>query len=129
MQRSNARSPTSSSGRYQAFVAVTMFAIALPLGVPFALDFHHELYPEAKEIIAGDDDYPAAGTDLTRGENHVWPPLAALLVSPLTVLPPTVADVAIGLVGLVCVGAALWLVGVRDWRVYGTDGALAPGDR
>ena len=49
----------------------------------------------------------------------MWPPLAALLVSPLTLLPPTVADVAIGLLGLACIGAALWLVGVRDWRVYG----------
>ena len=95
-----------------------MFAIALRSG-PLALDFHHELYPEAKEILAGNNPFPAEGTDLTRGENYVWPPLAALLVSPLTLLPPTVADVAIGLLGLACIGAALWLVGVRDWRVYG----------
>ena len=84
-----------------------------------ALDFHHELYPEAKEILAGRNPFPAQGTDLTRGENYVWPPLAALLVSPLTILPPTAADIAIGLLGLACVGLALWLVGVRDWRVYG----------
>ena len=111
-------------GALPAVVAVTMFAIALRSG-PLALDFHHELYPEAKEIIAGNNPFPAAGTDLTRGENYVWPPLAALLVSPLTVLPPTVADVAIGLLGLACIGAALWLVGVRDWRVYGAT-ALWP---
>jgi len=107
-----------------AVVAVTMFAIALRSG-PLALDFHHELYPEAKGILAGRDPFPVEGTDLTRGENYVWPPLAALLVSPLTVLPPTVADVAIGLLGLACIGAALWLVGVRDWRVYGAT-ALWP---
>jgi hypothetical protein len=107
-----------------AVVAVAMFAIALRSG-PLALDFHQELYPGAKEIIAGNNPFPAEGTDLTRGENYVWPPLAGLLVSPLTVLPPTVADVAIGLLGLACIGAALWLVGVRDWRVYGAT-ALWP---
>jgi len=107
-----------------AVVVVTMFVIGLRSG-PLALDFHHELYPEAKEILAGRAPFPAAGTDLTRGENYVWPPLAALLVSPLTLLPPTVADVAIGLLGLACIGAALWLVGARDWRVYGVT-ALWP---
>jgi alpha-1,2-mannosyltransferase len=98
-----------------AVVAVAMFLIALRSG-PLALDFHHELYPEAKEILAGRNPIPVP-TSLAG--NYLWPPLAALLVSPLTVLPPTAADVAIGLLGLVCVGLALWLVGVRDWRVYG----------
>ena len=101
-----------------ATVILVMFAVAVRSG-PLALDFHHELYPEAKEILAGRNPFPAQGTDLTRGENYVWPPIAALLISPLTIVPPTVADVAIGLVGLACVGVALWLVGVRDWRVYG----------
>jgi hypothetical protein len=103
---------------------MTMFAIALRSG-PIALDFHHELYPEAKEILAGRNPFPPEGRDLTRGENYVWPPLAALLVSPLTVLPPTVADVVIGLLGLACIGTALFVVGVRDWRVYGAT-ALWP---
>ena len=107
-----------------AVVVVTMFVTALRSG-PIALDFHHERYPEAREILAGHNPFPAKGTDLTRGENYVWPPLAALLVSPLTLLPPTVADVAIGLLGLACIGAALWLVGVRDWRVYGAT-AIRP---
>jgi hypothetical protein len=107
-----------------ATVILVMFAIAVRSG-PLALDFHHELYPEAKEILAGRNPFPAEGTDLTRGENYVWPPVAALLISPLTIVPPTVADVAIGLVGLACVGVALWLVGVRDWRVYGVT-ALWP---
>ena len=111
-----------------AVVAVTMFAIALRSG-PLALDFHHELYPEAKEIIAGNNPFPAEGTDLTRGENYVWPPLAALLVSPLTILPPTVADVAIGLLGLACIGARA--VARRRPRLarLRRRGALAAGDR
>jgi alpha-1,2-mannosyltransferase len=97
---------------------MAMFAVAIASG-PLALDFHNELYPGAKEVLAGRNPFPPDGTDLTRGQNYVWPPIAALLVSPLLLLPATAADVAIGLLGLACIGLALWLVGVRDWRVYG----------
>jgi hypothetical protein len=41
------------------------------------------------------------------------------VVSPLLLLPATAADVAIGVLGLACIGLALWLVGLRDWRVFG----------
>ena len=34
-------------------------------------------------------------------------------------LPAGVADVLMLLIGLVCFALALWLVGLRDWRVYG----------
>ena len=101
-----------------AAVVVAMFVVALRSG-PLALDFHHELYPEAKQILSGQNPFPPKGTDLTRGENHVWPPIAAVLVAPLTLLPPGGADIAIGLLGLACIALALRLVGVRDWRVYG----------
>jgi len=101
-----------------AVVVVLMIAIAIASG-PLALDFHNELYPGARALIAGRDPFPAAGTDLTRGQNYVWPPMAGLVVSPLTLIPPTVADISMGILGLASVGLALWLVGVRDWRVFG----------
>lgn len=101
-----------------AAVVIAMFTVAIASG-PLALDFHNELYPGAKELLAGRNPFPPEGTDLTRGQNYVWPPIAALVVSPLLLLPATAADVAIGVLGLACIGLALWLVGVRDWRVYG----------
>jgi glycosyl transferase family 87 len=101
-----------------AAVVVAMFAVAIASG-PLALDFHNELYPGSKELLRGDNPFPPAGTDLTRGQNYVWPPIAALVVSPLLLLPATAADIAIAVLGLACIGLALWLVGVRDWRVYG----------
>jgi hypothetical protein len=97
---------------------VTMLVIAHG-SESLAIDFRRELYPEAEEILAGRNPFPPLGTDLSRGENLIWPPAAALLVSPLTILPPAAADVAIALIGLACFGFSLWLVGVRDWRVYG----------
>ena len=66
----------------------------------------------------GENPFPAHDTPIARRE-LVWPPVAAYLVSPLTVLPAGVADVVMVGIGLVCFALALWLVGVRDWRVYG----------
>ena len=88
-----------------------MFVVGLVTG-PLAHDFKNELYPQAEDLLAGRNPWPEA----------IWPPMAAVVAMPFTILPPTAANVAIGLVGLACMAAALWLVGMRDWRVYGVVG-------
>ena len=97
---------------------VVMFDIAWRTDT-LAIDFHNEIYPEAKELLRGQDPFPSPTADLTRGSNHIWPPLAAYAAAPLTLLSPAAADVVMVVLGIVCFGAALWVVGVRDWRVYG----------
>jgi hypothetical protein len=92
-------------------VITTMFVVGLVTG-PLAHDFKNELYPQAEDIIAGRNPWPEA----------IWPPIAAAVAMPFTILPPTAANVAIGLFGLACTAGALWLVGLRDWRVYGVVG-------
>jgi len=91
-----------------------------------AADFHNEIYPEAREILAGRNPFPGPHADLSGGNNAVWPPLVALVVAPLTLLPPGAADVAAAIASLLCFAAALWIVGVRDWRVYGACGLWPP---
>jgi hypothetical protein len=91
-----------------------------------AWDFHHELYPQAEEMLAGRNPYPSEGFNAAEGNNFVFPPVAAFVVSPLTLLPPTAADVAMALLGIACFVASLWIVGVRDWRVYGALGLWPP---
>jgi Glycosyltransferase family 87 len=91
---------------------------ALTLG-SLAWDFHHELYPQAKVMLDGRNPYPKGDFEPLVGSNHVWPPAAAALVAPLTPLPAGAADVVMALVGLACMGLAVWLVGVHDWRIYG----------
>jgi hypothetical protein len=100
---------------------VTMFFVGLTSG-PLAGDFHWELYPEAQLLLHGENPFPAAGWDPLAQANLIWPPAAAYLVSPLTVLPAGAADVVIVLIGLAGFALSLWLVGVRDWRVYGAVG-------
>jgi hypothetical protein len=91
-----------------AVVVVTMFVVAVTTG-PLAWDFRNELYPQAKALLSGDNPYPEG----------LWPPLATVVAMPFTVLPSEVAGVAFAIFGLACMALALWLVGVRDWRVYG----------
>ncbi len=99
-------------------VLATMLAIGLS-DDSLSADFHHEIYPQAEQILDGVNPYPPPDFDPTVRANFIWPPLVVYLLAPLTLLPLAVADVVMLLAGLVCIAAALWLVGLRDWRVYG----------
>ena len=105
-------------GVLPAAALVTMLAIGFS-DDSLSVDFHYEIYPQAKEMLAGTNPYPPTDFDPTMGHNFIWPPLVAYLAAPLTALSLGAADVVMLLLGLVCMAAALWLVGLRDWRVYG----------
>lgn len=104
---------------------VGVMRVALQDGYP-AWDFHHELYPQSELMLSGRNPYPRPDFDPLVGTNLVWPPLAAYLVAPLTLFAPLTADVVFALLGLVCFAASLWLVGVRDWRVFGVVALWPP---
>ena len=59
-----------------AAAVVGMFVVALDTG-PLAWDFRNELYPQTKDLLSGTNPYPGA----------LWPPLAAVVAMPFTVLP------------------------------------------
>lgn len=84
-----------------------------------AVDFHHELYPQAEQLLAGVNPYPTADFEPIVGGNLIWPPLAALWAAPFTLLPLGIAEVGFAALGVALFVAALWVVGLRDWRVYG----------
>ena len=99
-------------------VAIGMFATAHSSN-SLAADFHNELYPEAKLLLDWTNPFPGPDAALEHGHNLIWPPVAAFLIAPLTVLPAGAANWAIALIGLACSLLSLRIVGVRDWRVYG----------
>ena len=70
-------------------------------------------------MLDGRDPYPPPDFDPTAAPNFIWPPAVAYLLAPLTLLPLGAADVVMRSSGSSCFAAALWLVGLRDWRVYG----------
>jgi hypothetical protein len=96
----------------------TMLVIGLGDG-SLSADFHHEIYPQAEKMLEGRNPYPPPDFDPTIAHNYIWPPLVEFALSPLTLVPVAVADVLMAVLGLACFALALWLVGVRDWRVYG----------
>jgi Glycosyltransferase family 87 len=104
---------------------VVMFLIAIDSD-SLALDFQNEIYPESKALLAGELEFPGPHADLSQGSNHIWPPLVAMLAAPLTLLPVDAANVVVALAGLVSFALALWIVGVRDWRVFGAAALWAP---
>jgi hypothetical protein len=56
---------------------------------------------------------------LAAGHGFVYPPIAAYPFIPFTALPAHVAIIVYLLASLVAIALALWIVGVRDWRVLG----------
>jgi len=99
-----------------AVVIVVLFAgtLADDAVAPDFLQF----YRAAEAILAGDDPYVA--TDATTwGGPFPYPPLPALGVAPLTLLPLEAAGLLV-MATLVLVALAIpFVLGVRDWRCYG----------
>jgi len=106
------------------FGVVPILALALALWAyagddRLALDFHHELYRQAEAVVDGREVYDAPDANLSDRSNAVWPIAALLPVIPFTALPPEVADWLATAVVIAALVGALWLLGVRDWRVFG----------
>jgi alpha-1,2-mannosyltransferase len=83
-------------------------------------DFRGTLWDAGRAIWAGHDPYPApdAAALLRAGNPAVYPPFHLLATLPFALLPFGVAISAFDLVNAVALAAALWLVGLRDWRCY-----------
>ena len=87
-------------------------------GVPHLFDFH-TFWRAGREYAHGRDPYPAriAGP-VGRAEWFVYPAPIAAAMAPLGLLPYAVAWIVFGGLLIAAVAAALWLLGVRDWRCY-----------
>lgn len=72
----------------------------------------------ADEILAGRSPFPSSET-FTSDASYVYPPLLAIAAIPLAVIPVAPAVLIWTILAVVAVAAALWLLDVRDWRVYG----------
>jgi len=112
------------AGEILAFGAIPLIALTFALATyvdqdRLALDFHWELYPQAELVRSGEHAFDEPDAYLEDRANLIWPIAAVLPVVPLTVVGPDAAD---WVVTFLCIGAlvaALLVLGVRDWRVYG----------
>ena len=101
-------------------LAVLIFgAVDVFRGKSLGVDFRRELYPEAKLIGDWTNPFPSPDADLSGGASRIFTVTAALLATPLTLLSVEGASVIFVVVLLGALSATLWVLGVRDWRVYG----------
>ena len=120
-------------GRVAPFVLFGLIPIVFLLGAllvywdidEFALDFHYGLYPQAHRLLSDGVPFDSPDAAIT-GHNAIYTTFTAAVATPITLLPPLVADIVFTAL-LVAAGAAcLWVLGVRDWRVYGVVAMWAP---
>ena len=84
-----------------------------------AFDFR-PFYSAAGAVLHGHTPYPSAGDPLTAESGaYVYPPLGALIATPLRALPLEAAGLVVMVLLAVCAVATLRVLGVRDWRCYG----------
>ncbi len=107
-----------------AFGAVPLIVLVATLSVyseqgRLALDFHNELYPQAELVRHGEHAFDTPEAYLQDRKNLVWPIAAVLPVVPLTLLGPDAADWVAAFVTIATLFAALFVLEVRDWRIYG----------
>ena len=105
-------------GVLPALTLIALFVSAID-EASVATDFR-QFYGAAEAILRGESPYAASGEPLTAwGGPFPYPPLAALLATPLTVLSLQAAGLVLMAVLVVVALATLRVLGVSDWRCYG----------
>lgn len=112
------------AGEILVFGAVPLVALAFALAVyseqgRLALDFHWELYPQAELVREAKPAFDTPEAYLEDRANLIWPMAAVLPVVPLTFLGPDAADWVATFFTIATLFGALFVLGVRDWRIYG----------
>ena len=105
--------------------AAVAIAVALLDGFVLVVTGEHEVVDfrayngAAEALLRGQSPYPSVDeATLGSGREYVYPPLTAIAVVPLALLPLSAAEGLVVLALTLGVIATLLLVGVRDWRCY-----------
>lgn len=111
--------PTGTVGlvAWGLFFPGALMAVAVAHGI-FANDFHDGYWPAARALLEGHSPIGPTPTAALSTGQFVYPPIAALLLSPFGLLPRGVGDVVMTLITVLSVGGALHVLGVRDPRCY-----------
>jgi alpha-1,2-mannosyltransferase len=115
-----------SSGQVLALALFLVLPVAVLLALfvetvrddAVAFDFR-VFYGAAEAILRGDTPYAPDDAGDAIARSFVYPPLTALAAIPLTVLPFQAAGLLVQAGLVVAILAALYVLGVTDWRCYG----------
>jgi Glycosyltransferase family 87 len=88
------------------------------------IDFRHAFWPAGRAILEGHTPYPPVdATVLAHGTSFVYPPIVAIALAPVALLPAAVATGIALLATIAALAGALWILNVREWRCYGAAAA------
>lgn len=104
-------------------VPVTFALLSIFLGYghawPIGFDFRGTLWEPAGALLDGAAIYAEPTREnIVLGNPAVYPPVFIIASVPLALLPVTLASWVWFCILAVCVVAAMWILGVRDWRCH-----------
>ncbi len=97
---------------------VVFVRVALSNRRELAFDFRHAYWTAGHRLLAGADPYTWTHAQVDRGVAFVYPALSAVMFAPLALMPRHFGAVLFTFVSIAMTPATLWMLRVRDWRVY-----------
>jgi hypothetical protein len=108
-------------------IVCLLLANSLGLGSRLAFWDFHALWNAGHAVLHGRSPYPPATRAALAGQQaFVYPATAAVTAAPFALFSFTASSVAFELLSIAALLAALWIVGVRDWRCYGLAFLIRP---
>jgi Glycosyltransferase family 87 len=91
-----------------------------------AIDFHRQYWVAGNRVLDGLSPYDRDWQNIFHGVGFPYSAFDALLFAPFGLLPHTAADWTFTALAIASGLLTLWVLGVRDWRVYGVALLWAP---
>jgi hypothetical protein len=110
---------------FLGLLPIVVYAVALAQADMF-WDFE-VFYEAGRDVLAGRSPYPPPDPSVLASETEfVYPAATAWALAPLAALPYWLAASIWFVVCVAALPAALWILGVRDWRCHGAALLSAP---
>lgn len=91
-----------------------------------AVDFQHSFWVAGSRTLHGLDPYAWTRGQISGGVSFPYPALTALLLSPFGLMSSFPESIPVTAAAIVAAPLSLWILKVRDWRVYGAVALWAP---
>ena len=97
-------------------IAVARYVLSGPNS---AVDFRDAYWVAGQRLLHGSSPYVWTTAQIKDGVAFVYPALSALIFAPFALLPIGAGAYLATLFAILTTPAILWILGVRDWRVFG----------
>ncbi len=107
-------------------VALLLLFVFLARIHELGVDFHSVYYPAVTRWLHGGSPYAVTQHEIRSAAAFVYPAASVLLLVPFGLIGRGAGQTIYVVVCMACVPATLWVLDVRDWRVYGIASLWLP---